>query len=236
MKSYARPEIADLSGYVPGEQPPPGKFVKLNTNENPYPPSDAVVRALQEACAVGLRRYPDPQATAFRLRAADVYGIDPAQIICGNGSDDLLTIAVRTFVGAGQALRVPTPSYTLYETLAGLQGARCDAIPFQPDWTLPEHFGDVAEDVRLVILANPNSPSGSFVSPADVLHLANRLPCPLLVDEAYVEFSDQDCLDLVGRAENIIVTRSLSKSHALAGLRFGFAVAPPHLIEPMLKL
>ena len=123
MTDFVRPEIAAMQGYVPGEQPPPGKYIKLNTNENPYPPSPAVVRAISEAAQHGLARYPDPLATAFRIRAADVLGVEPDWILCGNGSDDILTIVTRTFVGQGELLRLPYPSYVLYRTLAEIQGA-----------------------------------------------------------------------------------------------------------------
>src|ERR671914_1964282 len=121
--SYFRPEIERMAGYTPGEQPQGGKFIKLNTNENPYPPSPAVRRAIEATLERGLAKYPDPHATAFRLRAAEVLGVAPEWILCGNGSDDILTIVTRAFVGEGEVLRLPYPSYILYKTLAELQGA-----------------------------------------------------------------------------------------------------------------
>lgn len=239
--SLVRPDIAALAGYVPGEQPQGGKWIKLNTNENPYAPSPAVARAIA-ATAAGrtLAKYPDPLATVFRMRAAEVLGVDPSWIICGNGSDDLLTILVRTFVGAGEALRVPTPSYILYRTLAEIQAAVYDACPYNLDWTLSDRFATPqtasGADVKLAIIANPNSPSGTLLPPARIRELAEQLPCPLVVDEAYGDFSDANCLGLVKEHERVIVTRSFSKSYALAGLRFGFAVAQPQLIEQLQKV
>ena len=235
-----RPEIAALDGYVPGEQPQSGKWIKLNTNENPYPPSPAVARALA-ATAAGrtLAKYPDPLATAFRRRAAEVLDVEPDWILCGNGSDDLLTILVRTFVGEGQCLRMPYPSYILYRTLAGIQGAACDEFHYSPDWTLADGFAApraAGGDVKLAIIANPKSPSGTLLPKARIKELAERLPCALVVDEAYGDFADENCLDLVKANERVIVTRSFSKSYALAGLRFGFAVAQPHVIEQLLKV
>jgi len=153
-----------------------------------------------------------------------------------NGSDDVLTIVTRTFVGQGQLLRLPFPSYILYKTLAQLQGARAEEVRFRPDWSLPEEFAAAAPDLRLVFLASPNSPSGTTVSPEMVLRLAERLPCPLLVDEAYADFAETNCLDLVARNEKIMVSRSLSKSYALAGLRFGYIVARPRVIEQLVKV
>jgi histidinol-phosphate aminotransferase len=239
--ALVRPDIAALAGYVPGEQPQGGKWIKLNTNENPYAPSPAVARAIA-ATAAGrtLAKYPDPLATVFRMRAAEILGVDPDWILCGNGSDDLLTILVRTFVGAGECLRMPYPSYILYRTLAGIQGAACDEFRYAPDWTLDDAFAApqtaAGDDVKLAIIANPNSPSGTLLPPARIAELADRLPCALVVDEAYGDFSDANCLDLVRRNDRVIVTRSFSKSYALAGLRFGFAVAQPHVVEQLLKV
>ena len=236
-RPLCRPAIAALDGYVPGEQPQSGKWIKLNTNENPYPPSPAVARALA-ATAAGrtLAKYPDPMATAFRRRAAEVLGVEPDWIICGNGSDDLLTILVRTFVGESQCLRMPYPSYILYRTLAGIQGAGCDEVHYQRDWSLGEDFTRPRDDLRLAIIANPNSPSGTLLPPARVAEIAARLPCAVVVDEAYGDFSETNCLGLVKDNPRVIVTRSFSKSYALAGLRFGFAVAQPAMIEQLLKV
>ncbi len=232
-----RPVIAELAGYVPGEQPQAGKWIKLNTNENPYPPSPTVARAIA-AAAEGrtLAKYPDPLATVFRMRAAEVLGVDPDWILCGNGSDDLLTILVRTFVGEGEWLRIASPTYILYRTLAGLQGAHCEEVPYERDWSLSDAFATPRNGLRLAFLANPNSPSGTVVPSARVFELAERLPCPLVVDEAYGDFADTNCLELVKQCERVIVTRSFSKSYSLAGLRFGFAVAQPDMIAELRKV
>lgn len=235
--NLVRPAIAKIDGYVPGEQPQAGKWIKLNTNENPYPPSPAVARAIT-ATAEGrtLAKYPDPLATVFRMRAAEVIGVDPEWILCGNGSDDLLTILVRTFVGEGEWLRIAYPTYILYRTLAGLQGANCEEVRYERDWSLSDAFAAARDGLRLAFLANPNSPSGTVVPPARVMELAERLPCPLVVDEAYGDFAATNCLDLVKQCKRVIVTRSLSKSYSLAGLRFGFAVARPEIIAELRKV
>ena len=233
--AYARKTIQNLAGYEPGEQPQGGKYIKLNTNENPYPPSAAVLTALQTATS-GLVRYPDPSGTGFRMTAGEVLGVDPDWILCGNGSDDILTILTRTFVDAGATLRLPYPSYTLYRTLASIQGAVAEEVRFRDDWSLPSAFADAHDDLKLVILPNPNSPTGTMVSREAILHLAGSLLCPLVIDEAYADFADFNCLDLVAENDKIIVTRTLSKSYGLAGLRFGFAVAQPPIIAEMLKV
>lgn len=234
--TYFRPEIEAMAGYTPGEQPQGGKFIKLNTNENPYPPSPAVGRAIAAAIERGLGRYPDPMATAFRTRAAELFGVSPDWILCGNGSDDILTIVTRAFVGPGERLRFPRPSYILYGTLAELQGASSEQVPFASDWSMPDAFVTHTAGLKLAMLPNPNSPSGTMIEPARVLDLAERLPCPLVVDEAYVDFARTHCLDLVQRSEKILVSRTLSKSYALAGLRFGFLVAQPQMIEQLVKV
>ena len=233
--SYFRPEIEAMAGYVPGEQPQDGAFIKLNTNENPYPPSPAVGKAIQEALQ-RIKKYPDPMAGTFRRRAAELLGVEPEWILCGNGSDDILTIVTRAMVGQGQLLRLPYPSYILYKTLAELQGARSEEVHFNADWSMPATFGRGGDDLRLVFLANPNSPSGTVVPPEKVLEMAEQLPCPLLVDEAYADFAETNCVGLVARCEKIMVSRTLSKSYALAGLRFGYIVAQPAMIEQLAKV
>ena len=225
-----------MAGYVPGEQPQAGKFIKLNTNENPYPASPAVRQAIAAVLEGGLARYPDPMASAFRRRAGEVLGIDPDWILCGNGSDDILTIVTRALVGQKQWLRLPYPSYILYKTLAHLQGACPEEVFFERDWSLSDKFAAPRADLKLAFLPNPNSPSGTVLKPERILELADRLPCPLLVDEAYADFAETNCLSLVAQSDKIMVSRSLSKSYALAGLRFGFLVAQPHLIQQFVKV
>ncbi len=236
LEQLFRDEIRQMQPYVPGEQPQGGKFIKLNTNENPYPPSPRVAAAIVQAASARLERYPDPLGTAFRVRAAEVLGVDPDWILCGNGSDDILTILTRAFVGAGDKLRLPYPSYILYRTLAQLQAANHEEVQFQPDFSLGDDFVRHDEQLRLVFLPNPNSPSGTLIPPAKIAMLAERLTCPLLIDEAYVDFADSHCIDLVKSNPRIMVSRTLSKSYALAGLRFGFLVAQPPIIAMLRKV
>ncbi len=233
---YVRPNIAAMSGYVPGEQPRGGKFIKLNTNENPYPASSKVAVAIQETLNGGLAKYPDSMATAFRMRAAELFGVEPDWILCGNGSDDILTISIRTFAGPGDVIRFPYPTYILYRTLAQIQGAETDEVRFNDDWSLGDQFTAPVQRLKMAFLANPNSPSGTLVSPDEVLQVANDLPCPLLVDEAYGDFAESNCVELVRQCEKIMVSRTLSKSYGLAGLRFGFIIAQPPLIQQMAKV
>jgi histidinol-phosphate aminotransferase len=226
-----RPNIRAMAGYTPGEQPRDGAYVKLNTNENPYPPSPRVFEALQQAITGDrLRKYPDPLGHEFRETAGRVLGVDPACILIGNGSDDVLTIITRAFVPEGGLIVAPTPSYLLYQTLAEIQGARHLAIPFDAEWRV--NVSHVPSEANLTFIPNPNSPSGTLMS-AGVLA---AWPGPLVIDEAYVDFADSNCLHLVKQSKQIIVTRSLSKSYSLAGIRFGFAVAAPEGTAELYKV
>ena len=239
MSSFIRSDILSLPGYVPGEQPREGEAVKLNTNENPYRASEKVYDAIRRVCDKGLSRYPNALGEAFRQKAADVYGVSPEMVLCGNGSDDILTILTRSFVGAGEKLRLAKPSYILYKTLALLQAGQAEEIRFNDDWTLPDSFGQPPADggrLKLVYLPNPNSPSGTILSKERIWELAESLPCPILVDEAYADFAGSSCIDLVRRTPKIMVSRTLSKGYALAGLRFGYLFAQPETIEQLVKM
>ena len=226
--------VRAMSGYTPGEQPRDGAFIKLNTNENPYPPSPRVFEALREALTGDrLRRYPDPTGLLFRKTAGRVLGVDPDAVLIGNGSDDVLTIVTRAFVPEGGLIASPTPSYLLYRTLAEIQGARFQTVPFADGWELPEKWP--LADAHLCFIANPNSPSGTTVSKRRLARLAAELRGPLVVDEAYADFADDNALDMI-QSPGVIVTRSFSKSYALAGVRFGFLVADPAVVRELLKV
>jgi histidinol-phosphate aminotransferase len=224
-----------MAGYVPGEQPQGGGFIKLNTNENPYPPSPRVKEALFDAVTDRLRLYPDPVASRFCEVAAELHGVDTNMVMAGNGSDDLLTIITRAFVGPADIAAYPTPSYLLYSTLIRLQNGREHVVAFTSDWTLdPADFAQPG--VKLVYLANPNSPSGTALSQSQVAELARRLDCPLIVDEAYVDFAREHCIGLVRDFPNVIVTRSFSKGYSLAGIRLGYLIAQADVVAELMKV
>jgi histidinol-phosphate aminotransferase len=226
-----RSNILAMAGYAPGEQPRDDGIVKLNTNESPYPPSPRVFEAIRETLTGDrLRKYPEPMGHTFRRKAGAVLGVDPDSILIGNGSDDLLTILTRAFVPEGGLIASPTPSYILYRSLAEIQGARFVSVPFTADWKLPDPWP--IENADLTFLPNPNSPSGTMVEHDAIRELARR--STLVLDEAYVDFAPTNGLNLASRS--IIVTRTLSKSYALAGIRFGYAVADPALIRELVKV
>src|SRR5262245_1263475 len=229
-----RANIQSMAGYVPGEQPRGGDYIKLNTNENPYPPSPRVFEAIREALTGDrLRKYPEPLGDTFRIAAGKVLGVSPDQILIGNGSDDILTILTRAFVPEGGLVVSPTPSYLLHQTLATIHGARFQTVPYTADWNLPDPWP--VEDADLTFIANPNSPSGTMVDPAAIARLAKRTKGPVVLDEAYADFADDNGLRFASEP-NLIDTRTFSKSYALAGIRFGFAVGHASVIRELVKV
>jgi len=234
-----RPNIEAMAPYVPGEQPAAGtKVIKLNTNENPYPPSPKVAEAI---CAeVGtdgdrLRLYSDPKALAIRQAAADVYGFKLEQVLHGNGSDELLAMLFRAFVAEGESIAYPYPTYVLYETLAHAQGARIISFDFDRDFALPKqllHCG-----AKVVFVASPNSPSGTVYSAWQMRELAASLRDGVLViDEAYAQFADSNNLQLAKELDNVVVLRTFSKSHSLAGMRLGLLFASARIVDGLWKV
>jgi histidinol-phosphate aminotransferase len=215
--------------YVPGEQPAPGRrVVKLNTNENPYPPSPRVLDALAASADASVRLYPDPEARALRAKASEVYGIPADHILAGNGSDELLALLLRATVDPGDRVAFPVPTYSLYETLVAVQGGTVVTMPWPDDWSIPA--GLATTGARVTFLCNPNAPSGTLVAPDAIAALARVLPGVLVVDEAYADFADTNALGLVGRHPNVLVLRTFSKSYSLAGLRVGLAFGHPELL------
>jgi histidinol-phosphate aminotransferase len=230
-----RTNIRNMAGYTPGEQINSPDVVKLNTNENPYPPSPRVFEAIR-AHLTGdkLRKYPQPFGHDFRKAASKVLGVDPDSILIGNGSDDVLTILTRAFVPEGGLIASPTPSYVLYKSLAEIQNAKFQKVAFTEDWNIPNPWP--ITDAHLTFLPNPNSPSGSCVRLPVVERLAEQVKGPLILDEAYADFAEWNGLPLVKELPNVIVTRSFSKAYSLAGMRFGFAVGDPETIRELLKV
>jgi histidinol-phosphate aminotransferase len=233
---FVRANIRQMEGYTPGEQPGAGeRVVKLNTNENPFPPSAKVMQAIRDVEPEMLRRYPNPVGQAFREAAAKLFGVTPGMILCGNGSDDILTIATRTFIPPGGVLAYPEPTYSLYPVLARLEEAKVLPVPWGVEWSLPTD--ELAEaKAAAIYLANPNAPSGTFVPSSQIATLASKFDGLLLIDEAYVDFADDNCLDLVREFPNVVISRTFSKAYSLAGLRFGYAIAQEQVVHEMLKV
>lgn len=225
-----------MSGYQPGEQPPPDvKVIKLNTNENPYPPSPRVLKVLRELDVELLRRYPDPMAEGVRQAASAVLGVPPDWILVGNGSDDLLTMISRACIEPGRRVVYPTPTYTLYRVLVQIQAAEFVEVPYNENYELPLDQL-VAANGEVTFIASPNSPSGTAVPVEQLEQLAIRLAGVLVIDEAYADFASDNALRLVKKYDNVIILRTLSKGYSLAGVRLGFGVANPALLEGLIKV
>ena len=236
--SFERPGLRDISGYVPGEQPAGG--VKLNTNENPYPPPPAVAETLARFPVERLRRYPPAAGEPFRTAAARLHGVEPAEIVATNGGDELLRLALATYVDPGEPVGIAPPTYSLYKVLIRLHGARPIELPLTNDWSLPDRFATLLNDagVRLALLPNPNAPSGRLLDAETIEAVAAGFDGVLLVDEAYVDFVDPargyDLVPAIGAHPNLLILRTLSKGYSLAGLRFGYGLGSGPLLEPML--
>ncbi len=224
-----------MSGYTPGEQPEAPGLIKLNTNENPYPPSPRVQEAVASLGEERLRLYPSPGAGPLRRKAADVYGRSPANILIGNGSDDLLAICMRVAVDEGATVAYPVPTYSLYPTLTDIARARAVEIPSSDgDETLADRL--VAAEAALTFVCSPNPPKGSLVAADVIAGVAEGSAGLVVADEAYGDFADLNTLDLLDEHPNLVVVRSLSKSFSLAGLRLGLAFASEQLIHEMYKV
>lgn len=235
--SYFRPAIDAMTGYVPGEQPKPGtKIIKLNTNENPYPPSPKAMEVLRSLDGEWLRRYPDPFAREFCQAVSEVLGVPADWVIVGNGSDDVLNVLVRACAeGRDRKIVYPMPTYVLYRTLAAMQPAEVVEIEYGSEFQLPiEDL--VSAQGAITFIASPNSPSGHAVPLDDLRELARRVPGVLAIDEAYTDFAEFSALPLVQEFENVILLRTLSKGYSLAGLRMGFGIANPKLLQGLFKV
>ena len=221
-----------LTPYIPGEQPKLSHLVKLNTNENPYGPSPQVLDALRAELSDALRLYPDPNAERLKQAIADYYGVTPAQVFVGNGSDEVLAHVFQALFQHPAPLLFPDITYSFYPVYCGLYGIDFATIPLTEDFTL--RVTDYSRPNGGVIFANPNAPTGCLLPLADIAWLLERnQDSVVVVDEAYIDFGGDTAIALVDRYPNLLVTQTLSKSRSLAGLRVGLAVGHPELIEAL---
>ncbi|MFK0729854.1 MAG: histidinol-phosphate transaminase [Gloeotrichia echinulata GP01] len=236
MTNYFRANVDAMASYVPGEQPQRGtQIIKLNSNENPYPPSPSALAVLHNIDGEWLRRYPEPFGGEFRQAASKVLGVPSDWIIVGNGSDEVLNLVIRACAEPGRQVVYPMPTYVLYRTLCEAQAAEFTEITYAEDYRLPINEL-VAANGYVTFIASPNSPSGHIVPIDDLRKLAGQLSGVLVIDEAYTDFAEENALALVTEFENIIIIRTLSKGYSLAGLRLGFGVANPKLLQGLFKV
>lgn len=245
-EGLVRPLVRELHPYVPGEQPKIKGLIKLNTNENPFPPAPAVLRAIRKATDTRLRLYPNPTAQSLREKLARFHQCGPENIFVGNGSDEVLALAVRAFVEPVSAakdvsaatVQFFTPSYSLYPVLAATHGARSNPIPLQADFDLPDLARVKAWDdiAALTLITTPNAPSGCGYAKAQLEAICARQRGVVLLDEAYVDFARENALDLAFKHRHVLVARTFSKAYSLCGLRVGYAVGEPRLVEALDKI
>ncbi len=233
LSSLALPHIAKLHAYTPGLQPTESGWVKLNTNESPYPPSPRVAEALHGAIgedAASLRLYPSPTSAALRAAVAKLHGLQPENVCVGNGSDDILNLLIRAFCTHEATAGFTLPSYSLYPVLVGIQNGRTEVIEFDRSMRLPlERIA--SSRAHVFFLTSPNAPTGVGFTNAEITRALASFRGLLVVDEAYAPFARENAVELLARHPNLAVVRTLSKAYALAGIRVGYALAHPEIID-----
>ncbi len=236
MMKYWNKTLKSMNEYIPGEQPADNEdYIKLNTNENPFPPFESVIKAIAGHLNGGLKKYPDSKAVKLREIFAEQNGIKPENVFVGNGSDEIFTLIFRGFIESNGTAAFPYPSYSLYDTLAQSAGIKYDKINPGPDLKLDlDKF--LIKGYNLVIIANPNNPTGTFTPVEKIKEFLKIFKGLLVVDEAYIDFYGGSAIDLIKEFDNIIITRSFSKSYSLAGLRVGLAIAGEEIIKGLFKL
>ena len=231
--------VAGLHPYVPGEQPQIANLVKLNTNENPFPPSAQVLAAITTAAQSGLQRYPDPQSSELVHTLAVYHGLDVSQVFVGNGSDEVLAHAFRALYVKQKPLLMPDISYSFYGVYAALFGIPCQAVPLNSDLVVDvnDYLAIDPSSVAGVVIANPNAPTGVAISLADIERVLQHFAqVAVLIDEAYVDFGAASACKLIDQYPNLLVVQTLSKSRSLAGLRIGFALGSSELIDGLVRV
>ena len=235
MSRFMSPRFAGLEAYTPGEQPQDQQYVKLNTNESPYPPSPAVVAAISAEEVSRLNLYPDPTGRVLKEKLAALYGVKAENIFLSNGSDDILNFAFMAFCDSERGAAFPEISYGFYPVYADLYHVDCMKIPLKEDFGVD--YRDYCNIDRMVVIANPNAPTGMEISLAEIEEILKTNPNRIvLIDEAYIDFGGTSCVDLIHKYDNLLVVQTFSKSRSMAGARLGFAIASKGIIEDLNKI
>ncbi|MDE7244538.1 MAG: histidinol-phosphate transaminase [Oscillospiraceae bacterium] len=235
MSRYMSERFANLEAYVPGEQPQDMRYVKLNTNESPFPPSPAVLAALNRAEAEHLNLYPDPEGKILREKLAALYGVKTENIFLANGSDELLNFIFMTFCDQNRPVAYPAISYGFYPVYASLYGLPYTEVPLREGFRLEP--GDYCGIHKTIVIANPNAPTGRTISVAEIEKILQSNPDNVVaVDEAYIDFGGESCVGLVPEYENLLVCQTFSKFRSMAGGRLGYAIGSKALIEDLDKI
>ena len=232
MSRFISKEADALAPYTPGEQPQDQQYIKLNTNESPFPPSPKVMKALTRAEVLKLNLYSDPTCAALNAAIAKHFELQPENVLSGNGSDEVLAFAFRAFCGEGKGVAFADITYGFYKSQVALFGLEATRIPLREDFTL--NVDDYMDFPGTIVIANPNAPTGIAVPRADIQRLLEADPDRVvIVDEAYVDFGAESCVPMIFRYDNLLVVQTISKSRSLAGGRVGYALGSPALIEAL---
>lgn len=233
MSRFLNAQFQSLEAYTPGEQPRDMQYIKLNTNESPYPPAPSVVAAMTGEQVELLRLYSDPTAKNLKEKLAALYGVAPENVFVSNGSDEVLNFAFMAFGGKGVVF--PEISYGFYEVFGDLYALDYRKIPLKPDFSVD--YQDYCGKNRMVVIANPNAPTGMSIPVSQIEEILKTNPDSIvLIDEAYVDFGGETCLPLIRKYDNLLVTRTFSKSRCLAGGRLGYAFASAAIIADLEKI
>ena len=229
MSGFLSKEAARLAPYTPGEQPTDAQYIKLNTNESPFPPSPKLMKAMTRAEGLKLNLYSDPTCSHLNEAIARHFELQPENVISGNGSDEILAFAFRAFCGEGKGVAYADVTYGFYKAQVALFGLEPTIIPLREDFTL--NVDDYMDFPGTIVIANPNAPTGMAVSRMDIQRLLEANPDRVvIVDEAYVDFGAESCVPMIYRYDNLLVVQTMSKSRQLAGGRVGYALGSPELI------
>ena len=237
MTGIVRRSVEVLDGYVPGEQLGQPGLIKLNTNENPYPPSPEITEAIQGMDLAELRRYPDPLSVRLREKIASIHSCGVDNVFVGNGSDEVLALCTRAFVENDAAVGFFEPSYSLYPVLAAIRDVASKPVQLGEDFDWPAgSLSEMVEGCSLFFLTNPNAPTGVLYDKSKVRTFCEEFPGVVVIDEAYVDFARYDCVDLAMELENVVIARTLSKGYSLAGIRMGYSLGSPALTQALAKI
>ncbi len=235
MSKFLSQRLSSLTEYVPGEQPKDKKYIKLNTNESPFPPSPKVIEAVDSDAVGDLRLYSDPEAKSLKEEIALYYGVDAKNVFVSNGSDEVLNFFFMAFCDGENKVAFPDISYGFYKVFANLYGIDYEEVPLKEDFSID--INDYINKKRHIVIANPNAPTGLALSLADIEMIVQANPDNIVViDEAYVDFGAQSAIELIKKYSNLLVVQTFSKSRSLAGARLGFAIADEEIIKDLEKI
>ena len=234
LKQWFRPSVLGMKGYIPGEQPKNLSTIKLNTNENPYPPSPSVLKAVKAQADFRLRLYPEPAADTLRKALSEVYRWPLEGILVGNGSDEILSLLFHAAIGKGDLVQYPDITYSLYPVLAEIREAKLKEVKLDSRWGLG--FTKLSPNARLTLWGYPNPPIGNCFPKSEMKAFCRRAKGLVLIDEAYVDFAQEDCRDIARGCPNVLILRTMSKSFSLAGVRLGFVLGHPEVVAQLMKV